>query len=66
MVIALLLLHSAVDYPLRTEALMVVFAIACAYLVPPRATQPTQIPAGVESYAPESTDRGKRYQGPLE
>src|SRR5262249_7641670 len=34
MVIALLLLHSTVEYPLRSEALMVVFAIACAYLVP--------------------------------
>jgi len=63
MVIALLLLHSAVEYPLRTEALMVVFAIACAYLIPRRATQPTQIPAGVKSYALESTDRSrKRYQ----
>ncbi len=64
MVIALLLLHSAVDYPLRTEALMVLFAIACAYLVPRPATQSTQIPAGVESYAPENIDRArKRYQG---
>jgi len=63
MAIALLLLHSAVDYPLRTEALMVVFAIACAYLVPRRATQPTQ-PEGVESYTPESTDRARRrYKG---
>ncbi len=63
MAIGLLLLHSAVDYPLRTEALMVVFAIACAYLVPRRATQPTQ-PEGVESYTPESTDRARRrYKG---
>lgn len=32
-VIALLLLHSLVDYPLRTAALTVVFAIACALLI---------------------------------
>ena len=32
-VIGLLLLHSFVDYPLRTAALMVVFAFACALLV---------------------------------
>ena len=34
-VIALLLLHSAVDYPLRTAALSVVFAFLCAFLIPP-------------------------------
>jgi O-antigen ligase len=33
-VIVLLLLHSAADYPLRTAALSVMFAIACAYLMP--------------------------------
>ena len=33
-VIGLLLLHSAADYPLRTAALSVLFAIACAYLIP--------------------------------
>ena len=35
-VIVLLLLHSAMDYPLRTAALSVLFAIACAYLIVPR------------------------------
>jgi hypothetical protein len=34
-VVVLLLLHSMMDYPLRTTALMVVFAIACAYLILP-------------------------------
>src|SRR5262249_18441631 len=33
-VIVLLLLHSALDYPLRIAALTVLFAIACAYLIP--------------------------------
>ncbi len=33
--IVLLLLHSAVDYPLRTTALMTLFALACALLVRP-------------------------------
>ena len=32
LVIALLLLHSVVDYPLRTAAISVLFAIACAFL----------------------------------
>lgn len=32
-VIGLLLLHSAVDYPLRTAALSVLFAVSCAYLI---------------------------------
>ena len=35
-VIVLLLLHSTMDYPLRTAALSVLFAIACAYLISPR------------------------------
>ena len=35
--IALLLLHSFVDYPLRTNALMGVFALCCALLIPPGA-----------------------------
>ena len=34
-VIALLLVHSGVDYPLRTAALSVVFAFLCAFLTPP-------------------------------
>jgi len=36
-VIAIILLHSALDYPLRTAAISVVFAVACAMLVPPSA-----------------------------
>jgi O-antigen ligase len=38
-VIVLLLLHSAVDFPLRIPTLSVVFAIACGYLVPPRRSE---------------------------
>jgi O-antigen ligase len=34
-VVILVLLHSAVDYPLRTTALMTLFAFCCALLVPP-------------------------------
>jgi O-Antigen ligase len=34
-VIALLLAHSLVDYPMRTEAIMAVFAICCALLIEP-------------------------------
>ena len=33
---ALLMLHSVVDYPLRTSALMVVFALSCALMIPPK------------------------------
>jgi hypothetical protein len=35
-VIVLLLLHSVVDYPLRIPTLSVLFAMACAYLIPQR------------------------------
>ena len=34
-VVVLLMLHSIVDYPLRTTATMVVFALACALLIRP-------------------------------
>ena len=49
-VIVLLLLHSAVDYPLRIPALSVLFAIACAFLIYP----PIKHPAD-----PERLVRGK-------
>jgi phosphoglycerol transferase MdoB-like AlkP superfamily enzyme len=52
-VIVLLLVHSALDYPLRTAALSVVFAIACAYLVPRRRIEHNaQMSAGIEKFAP--------------
>jgi O-antigen ligase len=34
-VVLLLMAHSFVDYPLRTEAIMAVFAISCAFLIEP-------------------------------
>lgn len=34
-VIGLLLVHSLVDYPMRTEAIMALFAVCCAYLIEP-------------------------------
>jgi len=52
----LLLLHSAVDYPLRTAALSVVFAIACAYLIPWRRIEHrVQTRAGIESFTAPSS-----------
>lgn len=36
--IALLLMHSFVDYPMRTEAIMAVFAVCCALLIEPLST----------------------------
>jgi O-antigen ligase len=47
-VVILLLLHSVVDYPLRIPTLSVLFAIACAYLVPLRRIEH-------ERFAPENT-----------
>lgn len=38
-VVVMLLAHSAVDYPLRTAALSVVFAFACAFLTAPTAVR---------------------------
>lgn len=43
--VSLLLLHSFVDYPLRTITLTVVFALGCTLLIPPGATR-SELPAG--------------------
>jgi O-antigen ligase len=37
LIIGIVLLHSLVDYPIRTSAIAAVFAVACAFLVPPPA-----------------------------
>ena len=39
-IVALLLVHSIVDYPLRTAAMAVVFALGCGLLTPPAASRP--------------------------
>jgi O-antigen ligase len=60
LVIALLLAHSLVDYPLRTAAIMAVFAIACGLMLEPVAvaargalrTAPPEV-AGSAARAPE-------------
>jgi len=54
-VVVLLLLHSLVDYPLRIPALSVLFAIACAYLIPRhRIEHATEMRARGERFTPES------------
>jgi O-antigen ligase len=54
-VIVLLLLHSVVDYPLRTPTLSVLFAMACAFLIPPRTEQSAQMSGEIESVAPANS-----------
>jgi hypothetical protein len=63
-VIVLLLLHSVVDYPLRTPALSVLFAIACGFMVPPRRIERNAgFPAEIERFARENVDwRRNRYK----
>jgi hypothetical protein len=54
-VIVLLLLHSVVDYPLRTAALSVLFAMACAYLIPRhRIDHSAEMSTGIERFAHEN------------
>lgn len=48
LVIALLAAHSLVDYPLRTGAMMAVFAVACVLLIDPPPTSPARQPAPKE------------------
>jgi O-antigen ligase len=59
-VIVLLLLHSAVDYPLRIPALSVLFAMACAFLI----YQPLKHPVGAAGLVQEeSIWPPNRYRG---
>lgn len=48
LIIVVLLLHSIVDYPLRTTALATVFAFACALLTPPLPDSSTATDKGVD------------------
>ena len=50
-VIVLLLLHSAIDFPLRIAAVTVLFAIACAYLIPRRRIEHRQAEWNAEARA---------------
>jgi O-antigen ligase len=55
-VIVMLLLHSVVDYPLRTPTLSVLFAMACAFLIPPRKVEHrAQMSRGIENLARENS-----------
>ena len=54
-VIVLLLLHSATDYPLRITSVTVLFAIACGYMIPGRKIEgAAEQCAEIESFAPEN------------
>jgi len=54
--VALLLIHSAVDYPLRTEALSTIFVLLC--LVINAASHPLPVTEGA---APEAAEPGPRH-----
>ena len=56
--IGLLLLHSLVDYPLRTHALMGLFAICCALLL----TKAPRINETERQYQPVHKRRGQKHQ----
>jgi len=51
-IIVLLLVHSVVDYPMRTEAIMAVFAVCCALLIEPvgAAEEGVKFAASLERY----------------
>jgi O-antigen ligase len=55
-VIVLLLLHSVVDFPLRILAISVLFAVACAFLIPRRGTEHSaETSASLARSGPENT-----------
>jgi O-antigen ligase len=63
--VLLVVLHSAIDYPLRTAAMATLFAFACGCLVPPaerRAPKPSAdvVPVNTAAPAPRRERRSKR------
>jgi O-antigen ligase len=62
-VIVLLLLHSVVEFPLRTPTLSVLFAIVCGFLIPRcRIERRVELPVGIERFARENVVRPRdRY-----
>src|SRR5262249_32526013 len=55
-VIVLLLLHSTIDFPLRIATVTVLFAIACAYLIPRREVDHSaDLSTGIQKFGPENT-----------
>jgi O-antigen ligase len=59
-VVGLLIAHSVVDYPLRTGAMMAVFAFACALLVEPPAAARRQAASEVRGARETELHRGAR------
>ena len=59
-VIVLLLLHSVVDFPLRIPAVSVLFAMACAFLIPRRRMEKT----GVDEIRTGASDGSRRPVSP--
>jgi O-antigen ligase len=55
--IPLILAHSIVDYPLRTGAMMAVFAFSCAFLIEPLGLAPSELKPRV---VPEISEAEKR------
>lgn len=51
-VVGIVLVHSMVDYPIRTAAILAVFAFGCALMVPPMARRSSVEPDEDESSAP--------------
>jgi O-antigen ligase len=66
LVIALLLLHSMSDYPLRTGAMSAIFAFAAALLVPPPVGQDVEepVPVSVEKTAGSKTRKPRLDAAP--
>jgi len=60
--ILLLLLHSTVDYPLRTTALLCLFALCCGLLLP--STWVEHAPAGVRASRDQQTPRPRNGEPP--
>jgi hypothetical protein len=62
-VIVLLLVHSVVDYPLRTDAIMAIFAFSCALLIEPVTSAQADVGHDREGHQQKPQCRALEEQG---
>jgi O-antigen ligase len=62
-VIVLLLVHSVVDYPLRTDAIMAIFAFSCALLIEPMTPAQADVSYDREGHQQKPQCRALEEQG---
>lgn len=63
--VLLIALHSAVDYPLRTSAMMSIFALCLALMIPPQSESSSATALGARKVAERHSRENQRFEKPV-